>query len=317
MMGSVDYNENEVAAAFTRQSLVFDSIYNGNPIIQYKRERVRKAVLQVLKPGTAILELNAGTGEDAIWFAKRGYRVHATDISEGMLAQMKGKIAAGEIKNISMEKCSFTELALLKEKGPYNHIFSNFGGLNCTGFLENVLKDFSSLLNPGGTVTLVIISPFCLWESLQVFRGRFREAFRRFFSKEGRKAVVEGKDFTCWYYKPSFIRKAMRKEFECIQFEGLCSLVPPSYMENLPVKFPKLFSFLKRMENQYRSSWPFTGIGDYFIISFRKKVFPTSPAHIPDESPHKESSGNKSILRETSSDKGTHTIFLSDESPVR
>jgi ubiquinone/menaquinone biosynthesis C-methylase UbiE len=270
-MGSVDYNEKKVAAAFTRQSLVFDSIYNGNPIIQYKRERVRKAILQILKPGGSILELNAGTGEDAIWFATRGYRVHATDISDGMLAAMANKIDAGEIKNISIETCSFTELALLKKRGPYDHIFSNFGGLNCTGALENVLKDFSSLLNPGGTVTLVIISPFCLWETLQFFRGRFKDAFRRFFSSKGRKAVVEGKEFTCWYYKPSFMRKVMQKEFDYVGIEGMCSLIPPSYMENFPVKYPKLFSFLKRMENKYRSSWPLTRIGDYFIISFRKK----------------------------------------------
>jgi ubiquinone/menaquinone biosynthesis C-methylase UbiE len=272
MSGIADINEPKAAAAFNRQAAVFDQAYQSNPIIQYKRERVRKAVLHILKPGATILELNAGTGEDAIWFASRGYRVHATDISKGMLQQMANKISAAEIRNITMEECSFTELGSLKHKGPYDHIFSNFGGLNCTGDLAKVLEHFSSLLHPGGTVTLVIISPFCLWETLQIFRGRFKDGTRRFFSRRGRKAVVEGKAFTCWYYKPSYVRSQMQSEFECLGVEGLSSVVPPSYMENFPYKFPKLFSSLKKIEYRFRSSWPVRSMGDYFIISFRKKI---------------------------------------------
>lgn len=271
MIEITDINERRAAAAFSRQASLFDQTYQSNPIIRYKRERVRKAMLHILKPGAAILELNAGTGDDAIWFASRGYRVHATDISEGMLQKMEDKISAAEIKNITIEQCSFTELDSLKNKGPYDHIFSNFGGLNCTGDLAKVLENFSSLLNPGGTLTLVIISPFCLWESLQIFRGRFKDATRRFFSKRGRKAVVEGNAFTCWYYKPSFIKTLLQSGFECLGLEGLCSLVPPSYMENFPYKFPKLFSSLKSIENKWRSSWPVRGMGDYYIISFSKK----------------------------------------------
>jgi ubiquinone/menaquinone biosynthesis C-methylase UbiE len=271
MTDSTYINEQKVADAFTMQSVVFDTIYNANPIIQYKRQRVRRAVLQTLKPGAVILELNAGTGEDAIWFARRGYHVHATDISDGMLIQLAKKMESDQIKNISIEKCSYNNLDALVNKGPYDHIFSNFGGLNCTGEVGKVLKGFSSLLRPGGTITLVIMPPFCLWETLQVFRGRFRDASRRFFSKHGRKAIVEGKEFTCWYYKPSLIKRVLEKEFNCIGLEGLCSLVPPSYMENFPIKFPNLFSFLKEMETRFISTWPVRNMGDYYIISLRKK----------------------------------------------
>ena len=44
----------------------------------------------------SILELNAGTGTDAVWFAERGYRVHATDIAEGMQDKAEGEGAASE-----------------------------------------------------------------------------------------------------------------------------------------------------------------------------------------------------------------------------
>ena len=53
-------------------------------------------------------------------------------------------------------------------KGPYDMIFSNFAGLNCTGELDKVLASFSSLLKPKGIVTLVLLPGFCLWEFLLI-----------------------------------------------------------------------------------------------------------------------------------------------------
>jgi hypothetical protein len=93
---------------------------------------------------------------------------------------------------VTQELCSFTELQDLKNKGPYDLIFSNFAGLNCTGELDKVLHSFSRLLKPNGLVTLVILPKFCLWESLLFFKGKFKTAFRRFFSRKGVKAHMKG-----------------------------------------------------------------------------------------------------------------------------
>jgi len=60
-------NEKAVEKAFSKQSAIFDEIYSSNIIIQYKRQRVRDHLEQFLKPYSKILELNAGTGEDAVW----------------------------------------------------------------------------------------------------------------------------------------------------------------------------------------------------------------------------------------------------------
>ena len=84
--------EQEAAKAFNKQSAVFDSIYSNNFIIQYKRKRVRDHVEKFIKSPCKILELNAGTGEDAIYFAEQGHYVHATDISEGMRSVLEKKI---------------------------------------------------------------------------------------------------------------------------------------------------------------------------------------------------------------------------------
>jgi len=265
-------NEKAAEKAFSKQAAIFDDLYSANIIIKYKRQRVRDHLEQFLKPNSKILELNAGTGEDAVWFAQHDHAVHATDISKGMQEKLIEKVRQNKIeKQVTHELCSFTELKELKNKGPYDVIFSNFAGLNCTGELDKVLHSFSPLLKPNGIVTLVILPAFCLWESLLFLKGDFKNAFRRFFSSKGVKAHLEGEYFTCWYYNPGYIIKNMKDMYEVLSIEGLCTLVPPSYLENFPAKRQSLFNWLKEKENKWKSKWPWKSIGDYYIISLRKK----------------------------------------------
>ncbi|MCX6206528.1 MAG: methyltransferase domain-containing protein [Bacteroidetes bacterium] len=285
MIASID-NQPLAKEAFNRQSFVFDELYVKNKIVAYKRERTRNAFESQLKKGAKILELNAGTGQDALYFASKGYAVHATDISNNMLDELKKKLdilfqeqetmhkssnhETFTMPTISVENISFEDLDKLADKGPYDGIFSNFGGLNCTKNLNKVLDSFSELLNPNAVVTLVVMPSFCLWEFLLVFRGAFKLAFRRLFSKQGAKAHIEGVHFLCYYYSPQYIIKHLKEDFELVHVEGLCTIVPPSYIENFPNKFPKIFQGLKNLENKWKQYYPFNTIGDYYIISLKK-----------------------------------------------
>ena len=265
-------NEKQAESAFSTQSVIFDELYSGNTIINYKRDRVRSHILQFLRPQSHILELNSGTGEDAIFFAKKGHRVHATDISVGMQTELKRKVAlSGLSVAVSTEICSYTQLAELQNQGPFDHICSNFAGLNCTDELDKVLASFDALLKPGGTVTLVILPKFCLWETLLLFKGKFRTAFRRFFSSNGRRAHIEGVYFKCWYYNPSYIIKRLRNKFDVIGLEGLCTIMLPSYIEHFAERHPSAYKFLKNKEDKLKTFWPWKYTGDYYIISLRKR----------------------------------------------
>jgi len=265
-------NEERTAFAFNQQSAIFDEQYAANGIVHYKRKRVRNHLLQYLQPGSKILELNAGTGDDAIFLAQHGHYVHATDIAIGMQQQLTTKVVRQQLtEHISNELCSFTALQNLQNKGPFDCIFSNFAGLNCTGELRTVLDSFDMLLKPGGVVVLVILPNFCLWETALMIKGKFKTATRRFFSSNGRKAAIDGAAFTCWYYPPGFIVKQLKNKFSLLKIEGLCSMVPPSYIENFAEKYPKSFSWLSKMEERFADRWPWKYTGDYYIISMQKK----------------------------------------------
>jgi hypothetical protein len=137
--------------------------------------------------------------------------------------------------------------------------------------LANVLDSFFGLLKPGGGVTLVIMPRFSIWEVGLVLKGKWKSAFRRFSGKKGSLAQIEGEHFTCWYYNPSFIIQHLNKKFKLVRLESLCLLVPPSHMEYFPKKYPGLYSKLIKFENALNRSWPFNRMGDYFIISLKKR----------------------------------------------
>jgi len=266
--------EKNTAAAFDKQAAVFDRLYGTDTLISYKRDCVREHLARFLRPGSRILELNAGTGEDACWLAGQGVSVHATDISPVMLGKLREKINVRQLAGlIRAECCSFTALENLEEKGPFDHIFSNFGGLNCTNRLEKVLDRFEELLKPGGYATLVLLPKFCLWETAMLFRGKFKTAFRRFSGAAGTPAHIEGHHFHCWYYNPSFIRDYLKGSFDVVALEGLCTLVPPSWYEGFAEKYPRFYRFLVRKEKKWKSLRPWRSTGDYYMITLQKRSF--------------------------------------------
>jgi ubiquinone/menaquinone biosynthesis C-methylase UbiE len=267
-----DTNRLNIEAAFSNQAALFDDLYSQNAIVNYKRKRVREHLLKFMTPDSSVLELNCGTGEDAVYLALNGHRVHATDVSLGMQERLRAKVDQRGLKTfISTELCSFTQLNALQNRGPFDHIFSNFGGLNCTQDLDRVLQSFSGLLKTNGIVTLVIIPKFCLWEALLIFKGKFKTATRRWFSKKGAQAHIDGTYFKCWYYNPSYVIKHMGSSFQLLEIEGLCTVVPPSYIENFAEKYPRIYKYLESKEDHLRNKFPWKYCGDYFIISLKKK----------------------------------------------
>jgi len=259
-----------VSTAFTKQSSSFDQIEEQNEILQWMRRQIHAHTLRNFKSGDEILELNCGTGIDAVFFASQGMKVHATDISEGMLNELQKKISEKNLQEkITTQRCSYTQLKNIEKKN-FDGIFSDFGGLNCVKDIESVIQSFKSLLKPGGVVTLVIMPPICPWEILLAFKGNFKTAFRR-FNSNGAASHLEGETFMSYYFKPSRIISAFGKDYEVMELQGLGSFVPPPYLEKFPKKHPNLFRRLKSLDEKFSNKFPFNRWADHFILTVRKK----------------------------------------------
>lgn len=261
---------NTVNRAFSKQSSHYDVDDRSNPILTDMRLQVYAHVAQHISPGSHILELNAGTGIDALYFASQGHTVHATDLSTGMIAEIQRKIEDnGMHGRITSQQISYESLDNLTEQ-KFDYVFSNFGGLNCIKDLSRVTRHLSQRLNEGAYVTWVIMPPVYFWELLWIFKGNFRAAFRRLHT-DGVVAHLEGEYFKTYYHHLGDIKKAFGKEFRFIRSEGLCVVSPPPAPGNFPLRNPATYALLRTADRSIRSRFPFNRTGDHLIVTFQKK----------------------------------------------
>ena len=253
---------------FSKQSVGYDEADSGNIILQDLRQQVYRHVQRYLRPASHILELNAGTGIDAMFFVSQGHYVHATDLSDGMISQIQKKISTHHYANrLTCQQLSFEDLHMVSAKN-YDYVFSNFGGLNCIPDLSRVTRHLPPLLKPGGYVTWVIMPPVCPWEILWTFKGQWRKAFRR-LQKGGTMAHVESEFFRTHYHSLSKIRAALGPAFKLIRSEGLAVASPQPHHNIFPVKNPRLYKLLRRIDATIKDYFPFNRWGDHLIVTFQ------------------------------------------------
>jgi ubiquinone/menaquinone biosynthesis C-methylase UbiE len=267
-MQSVEVDDSiQINEAFSKQSLHYDADDLRNPILQAMRSQVYNHVSKIITKPSRILELNSGTGIDALHFVDQGHSVHATDLSNGMIEQIRKKIERFDlVDRLSVQQLSYDRLDQLDGQ-KYDFIFSNFGGLNCIHDLSMVTKNLRSILNPGGYVTWVIMPPVCLWETVRILKGN-KNAFRR-LNRHGTVAHLEGKHFRVWYHALHSIKKAFGPNFRLIATEGLASLSPPPHATHFPTKHPMLYKTLQRADAVVRNHFPFNRWADHIIVSFQ------------------------------------------------
>ena len=259
-----------VNRAFSKQSHHYDQQDLANPILKDMRLQVYDHVRAYLKTGSSILELNAGTGIDALYFASQGHRVHATDLSTGMVQQIQKKISNYSLADrLTCQQISYDQLSEIKGL-KFDYVFSNFGGLNCIKNLGSVTTHLPVLLNDGAYVTWVIMPPVYLWELLWILKGNAGQAFRR-FHKNGVMAQLEGEFFKTYYHSLSQIKKAFGPNFQFIRAEGLCALSPPPSPGDFPYKHPAVYKGLRKMDSIVRSTFPFNRWADHIIVTFKLK----------------------------------------------
>ena len=81
------------SSPFDEMAADYDRSFTTSTIGSLMRQAVWWRLDACFRPGDRVLELNCGTGADAIHLARRGVRVLATDIAPAMLELTRAKVA--------------------------------------------------------------------------------------------------------------------------------------------------------------------------------------------------------------------------------
>jgi len=257
-----------VNRAFSKQASHFDEDDLANVVLQDLRHQVYQHVNKFLLPASRILELNAGTGLDAVQFVKGGHHVHATDLSDGMITQLEKKKAGMGTDRFTVQQLAFERLEEVRGNN-YDLVFSNFGGLNCARDLSVIGNKLPSVLRPKGFVTWVVMPVVSLWEAASIFKGN-RHAFRR-WNSQGTLASLEGERFPAWYHTLSSIKRSMPR-FDLVKAEGLASLSPPPHKAQFPAQHPATYKLLRRLDAALGKHFPFNRWADHIIVTLQLKT---------------------------------------------
>lgn len=258
----------QVAQAFGRKARLYDEFGRDHPNLERMRAVVRAQVLRLLPAGSRLLEINAGSGADACFFASQGYHVHATDLSPGMLDEIRSKARQERLAGrLTIQQLSYTELGQV-DGGPFDCVFSNMGGLNCAPDLAPVARALPAVLKPGGVLVWVVMPPICPWEIAQLARGRLRLALRR-LRPGGVIARVEGLPVPTYYYTPGQVQAALGADFQRLSLQGLAVFTPPADHKDFPLRHPLLYRRLLWLEERLAGRAPFNHMGDFYILCMR------------------------------------------------
>jgi len=253
----------------------YDVDFTTSRIGQLQRKRVRHfltMLLNTMNRPLQILEINCGTGEDALWLASLGHTVVATDASALMIEKAKNKLQNDQnnISNISFLQCSFDQLAGEFEESKFDLVFSNFGGLNCVNenALQQLSNDLSAITKAEGNIFFVIMAKQCIWEILYYgIKGKFTTAFRR--RKNQLNFKIDEEQLPIHYYSPGRIKKIFGISFHYRNKKPVGLFIPPSYLEK---QFELRTNMLQRLNGWEEKFSPavLSDLADHYCISFTK-----------------------------------------------
>jgi ubiquinone/menaquinone biosynthesis C-methylase UbiE len=258
----------QAALVFDQMARDYDELFTRSMIGRAQRNAVWSVLLAVFPKGSHLLELNCGTGEDALFLARNGISVTACDASSQMI-----DVASSRLRQeapgapISFNHLSIERIRELRPAADFDGAFSNFSGLNCVADLERTAADLASLLQPGAPLLLCLSTRFCIWETLWYsLHGQFRKAFRRW---PGRATAQSG-EHTIDVHYPTVqkLENLFSPFFVLRSFSGIGVTVPPSYVEPWIRKHPRLLNALRTIDERLSLLPGFRILGDHMLLLF-------------------------------------------------
>ena len=251
-----------------------DTVFTPGAIGQFQRKQVWDYLSEVTTSLNSldILELNCGSGDDALLFGDKDFNIIATDISTEMLKVSDTKSPQYSLQHTISTKYldldSFNENLFQKK---FDLIFSNFGGISSISpdTLRRFMQRVPSVLAPGGRFIAVVMPRFCLWESLYFLsRCQFRKIFRRWTKAETEGFAPHG-SLKTWFYRPSEIISWSKERFKVVRIKPVGFALPPLCFENVFTFRKGLLLRLNSIEQRLNRMPLFTRVADHFLIDLQ------------------------------------------------
>jgi ubiquinone/menaquinone biosynthesis C-methylase UbiE len=262
--------DSPVPAAFDSLAADYDSIFTFSAVGRAQRDVVWKQILSVFRSGGHILELNCGTGVDALFMVSAGLRVTACDASPRMIETARKRMADANARNsVKFLALASEELYKIPAENLFDGLFSNFAGLNCVRDLRAIARQAALRLRPGAPLLLCFLSRFCLWEILYfLLRGKPRDAFRRCGGTSS--ARLGDVSFPVFYPALSEVCRKFAPEFRLVSTIGVGITVPPSYLEPWIAPHPTLLRCMEQIDDFIRAFPGLRLIGDHMLLHLEK-----------------------------------------------
>ena len=145
------------------------------------RRIAARALERAFEPGHRILELNCGTGIDAVHLGSRGIHVLACDLSPRMVELARRLASDANLSHLVEFRVMENEnIGTLTKEGPFDGGFSSFSGLNCVEDFPGVARALALLLPRGARFIAGMTGRLVPWEiAWFLAHGRPGKALRR------------------------------------------------------------------------------------------------------------------------------------------
>jgi ubiquinone/menaquinone biosynthesis C-methylase UbiE len=257
------------AQAFDTLANSYDVMFTDSKIGRAQRDVVWELLGRVIEPGMRILELNCGTGEDALYLARKGAAVVACDASPRMLERAGNRLqkenpdAAVHLMELPTER-----LAELRE-GPFDGGLSNFSGLNCVANVDQAALELARLLAPAAPLVLCVSTRVCVAEIIWfILLGQPRKAFRRLSGRT--RSSISGFPVDVYYPTLRELKRAFLPWFRLRSCTGVGVAVPPSYLEGVVRRWPRLLVYQQAIDQRIAHLPVFRVVGDHMLLHFER-----------------------------------------------
>lgn len=263
-------SQQQIAFAFDSLAPSYDELFTRSLIGRAQRNAVWDVFAEIFTKGNRILELNCGTGEDAIFLSRRGASVLACDASGEMVNVARHRILLESLDDkVKIEQLPTEHLDTLSRFPQFDGVFSNFSGLNCVADLVTMAPLLAQLVKPGAPIVFCLCTRFCLFEIIWfLLHGKPRKAFRR---TSGRTvAQLGGYQVQVQYPTVRKLSQIFSDGFKLRFFRGVGIFVPPSYTESWARRYPQILDALELIDRLVCDLPGLRVIGDHFLVCFER-----------------------------------------------